>query len=310
MTDKPAILLADRLLAQLQPLLEETYTVYCLWEGPPVEASDSIRALIVAGGQPMMPNLLDGLPALGLIACLSVGYDGFDVADARRRGLQLSHAPGVNDEDVADHALGLLLASRRDIVLGDRDLRAGGWSGASRPLSRSSRSQKTGIVGLGAIGEALAIRCEVLGMAVSWWGPRDKPDKPWPRAESLLALARDSDNLVLCAPLDDSSRGMITAEVIEALGPRGLLINVARGGLVDEDALIAALKDGRLGAAALDVFVEEPAPAERWADVPHTVLTPHTGGATNRSVILMVDLLRQNLAAFFAGQPLKTPIPD
>jgi lactate dehydrogenase-like 2-hydroxyacid dehydrogenase len=143
-------------------------------------------------------------------------------------------------------------------------------------------------------------------MAVRWWGPREK-DSPWPRAATLLELARDSDILVVACKADESNRGLISREVIEALGPQGLLVNVARGQLVDEDALIAALKDGRLGQAALDVFEEEPTDAARWADVPNTVLTPHTGGATTEAVQGMLMLLVQNLRAALAGEPLKTP---
>src|SRR5690606_12743223 len=135
--------------------------------------------------------------------------------------------------------------------------------------------QRLGVVGLGAIGESVARRAEALRMDVSWWGPREK-DARWPRANSLLELARNSDVLVVACRADEDNRGLISAEVIDALGPQGLLVNVARGQLVDEGALIAALRSGRLGQAALDVFAEEPTDAARWADVPNTVLTPHT----------------------------------
>jgi lactate dehydrogenase-like 2-hydroxyacid dehydrogenase len=310
MSDRPAVLIVNRHLGGLAPVLEETYTVYRLWEGPPVEASTVIRALVMAGEVPLEAQLLDSLPALGMIACFTAGYEGVDLADARRRGLQMSYAPGVNHEDVADHALGLILASRREIVEGDRRLRAGGWTGGHRGLTRSLHGARLGIVGLGRIGQALAERCEPLGMQVSWWGPRAKPDAPWPRAESLVALAHDSDILAVCAQLDDGTRGLVGAEAIAALGPRGLLVNVARGPIVDEAAVIAALKDGRLGAAALDVFEQEPTPPERWAGAPNVILTPHTAGATDRSVAEMVSLMMQNLAAYFAGRPLSTPIPD
>ena len=309
MSDKPAVLLVNRHLGALAGVLEGAYTVYRLWEGPPVEASSVIRALVTIGEVPLEAKLLDSLPALGLIACFTVGHEGIDVADARRRGLQMSYAPGSNHDDVADQALGLILASRREIVAGDRLVRGGAWTNEQKLLNRSIRGSKVGIVGLGRIGEAVASRCEALGMTPSWWGPRDKPDAVWPKADSLMALARDNDILVVCAHLDDQTRGMVGAEVIEALGSRGLLVNVARGGLVDESALIEALKSGRLGAAALDVFETEPTPASRWADVPNVICTPHTAGATDRSVAQMVAMLMQNLGAYFAGQPLRTPIP-
>ena len=214
----------------------------------------------------------------------------------------------MNHEDVADHALGLILAHLRRIVAGDRAVRAGGWTTEAKVLTPSLAGKRVGIVGLGGIGEALARRCEVVRMPVAWWGPRDKPHARWPRAGSLMELARDSDVLALACRADEGNRGLVSREVIEALGPDGLLVNVARGQLVDEDALIAALRDGRLGSAALDVYAAEPTPAARWADVPNTVLTPHTGGATLPSVVAMQALLRANLAAFFAGEPLKTPV--
>jgi lactate dehydrogenase-like 2-hydroxyacid dehydrogenase len=308
MNDKPAVLIMQRHLAPLTPFLESAYTVYRFWEGPPLEAGHAVRALVVAGEHPLDKALIEQLPDLGLIACFTAGYDGIDVAWARGRGLQVTHAPGANAEDVADHALGLMLASRRQIASGDRALRAGEWTPETRTITASMRGQRVGIVGLGGIGRALAERCQVMGMKPAWWGPRPKPDAPWPRAASLLDLALESDILAVCARAEEANRAMVDKGVIEALGPSGLLVNVARGQLVDEDALIAALKDGRLGAAALDVFVDEPTPAARWAGVPNTVLTPHTGGATTDSVQRMLAMLMDNLAAFFAGKPVKTPV--
>ncbi len=308
MSDKPAVLIMQRHLAPLTAFLESAYTVHRFWEGPPVEAAHAIRALVVAGEFALDKALIESLPNLGLIACFTSGYDGIDVDWARGRGLQVTHAPGVNHEDVADHALGLILGFQRQIVSGDRAVRAGEWTVDAKTITRSLNGQKLGIVGLGLIGQALARRAESCRMRVAWWGPNPKPDAAWPRAESLLALARDSDVLAVACRADEENRGLISREVIDALGPQGLLVNVARGQIVDEDAAIAALRDGRLGGAALDVFVEEPTPAARWADVPNTVLTPHTGGATNEAVQGMLALLMGNLAAFFAGEPLKSPV--
>lgn len=309
MTQRPALLIMQRHLAPLTAFLESQYDVYRFWEGPPREAEHDIQALVTAGEFPLDRHLVESLPNLKLIACFTSGYDGIDTAWCRARGLAVTHAPGVNHEDVADHALGLILAGRRRIVAGDQALRAGGWTAESKLITPSMKGQRLGVVGLGAIGEAVARRGEALRMAVSWWGPREKA-AAWPRAESLLALARDSDILVVACKADDDNRGLISREVIEALGPEGLLVNVARGQLVDEDALIEALKDGRLGQAALDVFEDEPTDAGRWAGVPNTVLTPHTGGATTEAVQGMLMLLLQNLAAAFAGEPLKTPVPE
>lgn len=144
-------------------------------------------------------------------------------------------------------------------------------------------------------------------MAVSWWGPRPH-DAEWPRADSLLALAKASDLLVVACKADETNRGLISRDILEALGPDGLLVNVSRGQVVDEDALIAALKSGTLGQAALDVFIEEPTDPARWADVPNVILTPHTAGATTAGVQGMLMLLIENLQAHFAGGPLKTPV--
>ena len=298
----------QRHLAPLTPFLESQWTVYRFWEGPPVEAQADIRALVVAGEFELDKALIERLPNLKLIACFTSGYDRIDVAWCRARGLPVSHAPGVNHEDVADHAIGLILAARRQIAAGDRALRAGDWTPDSKMITPSLNGQRVGIVGLGAIGEAVARRAEALRMPVTWWGPRDK-DAAWPRAASLIDLARDSDILVVACKADDGNIGLISRAMIEALGPRGLLVNVARGQLIDESGLIAALKDGRLGQAALDVFEDEPTDVAKWRGVPNTVLTPHTGGATTEAVQGMLGLLMENLTAAFAGEPLKTPTP-
>jgi lactate dehydrogenase-like 2-hydroxyacid dehydrogenase len=307
MTQRPAVLIMQRHLAPLSPILESAYDVYRFWEGPPIEAAHDIRALIVAGEAPLDKGLIERLPALDLIACFTSGYDGIDIDWCRERGLPVTHAPGVNHEDVADHALGLILAARRQIVSGARQVRSGGWTAETRSITPSLGGQKLGVVGLGAIGAAVARRAETFRMDVSWWGPRPKGAE-WPRADSLSALAKASDILVVACKADETNRGLISREVLQALGPDGLLVNVARGQLIDEDALIDMLKSGALGQAALDVFMEEPTEPSRWADVPNLVLTPHTAGATTAVVQGMLMLLMQNLQAHFAGQPLKTPV--
>ncbi|WP_292023385.1 MULTISPECIES: 2-hydroxyacid dehydrogenase [unclassified Brevundimonas] len=307
MTQRPAVLIMQRHLAPLSGFLESAYDVYRFWEGPPIEAAHDIRVMVVAGEAPLDKALIERLPNLDLLACFTSGYDGIDIDWCRARGLPVTHAPGVNHEDVADHALGLILAARRQIASGDRQVRSGEWTAATRTITASLGGQKLGIVGLGHIGKAVADRAEAFRMSVSWWGPRPH-DAEWPRAESLLALAKASDILVVACKADESNRGLISREILEALGPDGLLVNVSRGQVVDEDALIAALTSGALGQAALDVFVEEPTDPARWADVPNLVLTPHTAGATTAGVQGMLMLLMQNLQAHFAGEPLKTPV--
>ncbi|MHC3127442.1 2-hydroxyacid dehydrogenase [Brevundimonas sp. GN22] len=306
---RPAVLIMNRMLAPLSPFLETQYDVFRLWEGPPVEAAHEIRAIVTAGEEPLDKPVIEKLPNLELVACFTAGYDGLDVEWCRERGLKLSHSPNVNHEDVADMAMGLMLAARREIVAGHAMVISGDWSLDQRNITGSLQGQKVGIVGLGAIGAAVAKRASAFNLDVQWWGPRAK-DTEWTRAESLKQLAADTDILVVACRADDSNRGLIDAEIIRAVGPQGIIINVSRGSLVDESALIEALKSGALGGAALDVFETEPTPADRWTDVPNLVLSPHAGGATTNGVQGMLLLTMQNLAAHFAGQPLVTPIAD
>lgn len=312
---KPQVVLSHEMLLPLQPLLEDAYQVHRLWDYPDRLAflrgpGKDVRAIVHAGEMVLPPDLLSEMPRLGLIACVSAGYDGVDVPWCRAHGLAVTHSVGVNAGDVADHAVGLVLAAWRGIAEGDRRVREGRWTSMDRMGARRGlRGRKAGIVGLGHIGEAVARRLEAFEVEVSWWGPRPK-EAQWPRVESLQALARDSDILVVCARPDASNRHMVDAGVIAALGPQGLLVNVSRGSLVDEDALIAALKDGRLGMAALDVFEAEPTSPERWRDTPHTVLTPHTAGATLDSLPAMVALTLESLRRYFRGEPLASPVAE
>ncbi|MFY8209078.1 MAG: 2-hydroxyacid dehydrogenase [Caulobacter sp.] len=311
--DKPHVLLSHEMLMPLQPLLESAYVVHRLWDFPDRMAflegpGQSIRAVVHAGEMALSRDMLAEMPRLGLIACVSVGYDGVDVPWCKSHGIAVTHSTGLNAGDVADHAVGLVLAAWRGIVEGDQRLRDGRWSHAERMAPRHGlRGRKVGIVGLGHIGEAVAHRLSAFDMKVAWWAPRAK-ESAYPRAESLMALARESDVLIVCARPDASNRHLINKAVIEALGPQGLIVNVARGSLIDEDALIEALKSGTLGMAALDVFETEPTPAARWADVPRTVLTPHTAGATLDSIPAMVSLTLENLRRYFHGEPLATPV--
>ncbi|PZO03116.1 MAG: hydroxyacid dehydrogenase [Alphaproteobacteria bacterium] len=307
MSSRPSVLIMQRHLGPVTGFLESFCTVYRLWEGPPIEAQADVRAIVVAGEFALDKDLIERLPNLTHVACFTAGYDGIDVDWCHARGLTVTHAPGVNHEDVADHAVGLILAARRRIVDGDRAVKEGTWILDNRLMTPSLKNQKLGIVGLGDIGQAVAHRAAAIRMTISWWGPREKAS-PWPRADSLLALAKTSDVLLIACRADDTNCGMISGEIIDAIGPNGLLINVARGQLVDEDALISALQDGRLGQAALDVFLDEPTNPARWANVPNTVLTPHTGGATTEAVQGMLMLLIQNLQAVLKGSPAVTPV--
>jgi len=308
MKARPLILVAQPHLAPLLDALSSRYDVMALWEESGQARLAEAEALVTAGEFRLDPALLERMEKLRLIACFTVGYDGVDLDWARARGVAVTHAGDANAADVADHALGLILAHRRQILLGDRQVRSGEWTAGTKMLTRSMAGARIGIVGMGSIGMALAQRAGAMDMRIGWWGPRQKPELRWPRAESLEALARDSDVMVVAAKAGEENRGMISAAICDALGPQGLLVNVARGQLVDEDALIAALREERLGGAALDVFESEPTPAARWADVPNVVLTPHTGGATYEAVGRMRDMLLANLTAFFTGEPLISPV--
>jgi lactate dehydrogenase-like 2-hydroxyacid dehydrogenase len=297
------------LLAVLEPMLQaKGFATARAWELSDGQRPD-VRAIVHGGEFILEPAFLETLPALRLIACVSVGYDGVNVPWCRGRGIEVTHARGLNAEDVADHAIGLMLAAWRDIPALDRVVREGRWRHEDRLRPQPSLGGRTlGVVGLGHIGAAVARRAEALRMKVQWWGPTKK-DAPWPRADSVLALAEASDVLVVAARAEPSNRGMISAQVIAALGPQGLLVNVGRGSLVDEDALVAALKGGKLWRAALDVFAEEPTPPERWAEVPNAVLSPHHAGSSQEAIPLMIGQAIENVERFLAGKALLSPVP-
>ena len=205
---------------------------------------------------------------------------------------------------MADLAVLMALALVRDLIFHDRFVRSGDWTATPPPFGRSMSSQRVGIVGLGHIGTAIARRLAPFGCEIAWWGPRDKPDVQWPRQPALADLARWSNVLMVAARAEATSRGLISAEVIEALGAGGFLVNVSRGFVMDEAALKSALKAGRLGGAALEVFAREPALGSDWADVPNLLLTPHVGGATMGSIRAAIASAVDNVRRHFEGEPL------
>lgn len=315
--EKPVVVLSHPMLAQMAGLFAETCQVERMWDydraaflagpGPGREA----RVIVHAGEMVLEPELLSAMPALGLIACVGTGYDGVDVPWCRARGIEVTHAPNLNAQDVADHALGLVIGAYRGLFEADRYLRRGGWEAGEKLKTRGSLTGKTlGVVGLGSIGQGVARRAEACAMKIAWWGPRDKAGAPWPRAANLMDLATVSDVLVVACRADESNRGLIDEGVINALGKRGCLVNVSRGQVVDEDALIAALKEGRLGSAGIDVYWTEPTPAERWADVPNIVLTPHSAGSAAETVVKLVGQAVENVRLYLAGEPLASPVDD
>ena len=310
--EKPTILLAPG-LGGLRRMFGDAYTIIDMPHGDLAGFASgdaqAAGALVTLGHLAVAPEIA-ALPHLGLVAVVGSGFEGIDVKGLKARRIAVTHSPHANHEDVADHAVGLMIAEVRKLVAGDRRIRAGEWmKDRHAPPTRSIRTLKVGITGLGAIGLAVAERLAPFGCEIAWWGPRPKPDAPFRRVESVLALAEQSDVLIIAHRADDSNKGLISKEVIEALGPRGVLVNIARGSAVDEAALIEALKSGKLGGAALDVFEDEPTPLDRWRDVPNVVLTPHTAGGGDASLRNMTGMVAENLRRFFAGEPLANPVP-
>jgi len=272
------------------------------------EEGASVEAAVVIGSIGLPAPIMSALPNLRLIAAFGVGYDGVDLDTAKARGIAVTNCPNINHQDVADVAFGLILSCARHIAAGDRLVRDGKWtSPVSFTPPRRLSARKLGIVGLGAIGDAIARRGEAFGMEIAWTGPRPK-DAKWRYESDLHALATWCDVLALALRPDPGAEKMIDARILAALGPDGMLVNVSRGSVVDEDALIAALKAGTLGSAGLDVFETEPSPAGRWTDVPNTTLTPHFGGGTRESIMASAQLVLENMRRHFAGEALATRV--
>jgi lactate dehydrogenase-like 2-hydroxyacid dehydrogenase len=266
---------------------------------------------LAGGGESVIPGaLLAQLPALKVVSIFGVGYDGVDVATALARGVPVTHTPGVLTDDVADLALGLVLSVARQIPLADQHVRQGRWPQGALPLGRKVSGARMGIVGLGRIGQAIARRALAFGMSVAYTARSEKKDSGFAFYPSAAALAAQVDFLVVITPGGAGTRHLINAEVLQALGPQGYLVNVARGSVVDEAALVQALADGTIAGAALDVYADEPhVPPALWA-MKQVVLTPHMASATHQTRQAMADLALANMRAGTAGQPLLTPVPE
>lgn len=312
---KPEVLvIAASPSADVMAQLEQLFECHHLWRQPREEQAawlekiaGGVRGVLTTGAIGIDAGLLARLPKLEIVAVNGIGTDAVDLPAARARGVAVTNTPGVLTDDVADLALTLLLAAARRLPALERYVRAGDWE-AGKPLAptRALRGKVCGVYGYGRIGQAVAARAEAFGMEIRYFQPRAIEGVAAPRSESLLALARESDYLVVCAPGGPSTRHVIDAQVLAALGPSGTLVNIARGSLVDQDALIAALRAGALGMAALDVFDGEPkVPAELRA-LENVVMTPHVGSLTVETRHAMGQLVVDNLRAHFAGQPLLT----
>jgi lactate dehydrogenase-like 2-hydroxyacid dehydrogenase len=241
---------------------------------------------------------------------MGVGYDGVDVAAAKARGVMVTHTPNVLNDDVADLAISLMLCAARQLPAADRFVRSGQWLKGPMPLARKMSGARLGLVGMGRIGQAIAQRAQAFGMQIAYHTRSPKAGVPYAYHADLLSLARDSDFLVLITPGGAGTRHLVNAQVLQALGPKGFLVNVARGSVVDEAALIEALEGGVIGGAALDVFEDEPRVPQRLIDLPQVVLVPHIGSATGQTRQAMADLAFGNLREHFAGRPVLTPVPE
>lgn len=270
-----------------------------------------VRGVAVTGLVPANGVTLSWFPNIEIISSFGVGYDHVDVAFARERGIVVTNTPDVLTEEVADTALGLLIATLREFVKADRYVRSGLWQTQNFPLSVGSlRDRKVGMVGMGRIGQAIARRLDASLVPVVYHSRKPAAGVGYQHYPSLIAMAKDVDTLIVITPGGPSTAKMINAEVLQALGPRGVLINVARGSVVDEPALIAALRSGTILAAGLDVFANEPSVPEELRAMSNVVLLPHIGSASVVTRNAMDQLVVDNLKAWFAGKPPLTPIPE
>ena len=311
---KPDILIVSKLPPFLMAPLQLAYTVHDRIHETDAaafsQAAPRIRA-IAGGGESRVPRaLMDQLPALEMISVMGVGYDGVDVTAALERRVPVTHTPGVLNEDVADLAIGLMLSVARRIPQADQYVRTGQWLNGPMPLACKVSGARLGIVGLGRIGQAIADRARAFNMSIAYTARHQKPDAPYRYYASAQALASEADFLVLVTPGGAGTRKLVNAGVLKALGPKGYLINVARGSVVDQSALVDALQKGLIAGAGLDVFEDEPNVPAALRAMDNVVLTPHMASATLQTRQAMADLAAANLHAHFAGQPLLSPVPE
>jgi lactate dehydrogenase-like 2-hydroxyacid dehydrogenase len=275
------------------------------------EADLEVRGLAVCGGHTRIDaTFVELFPRLEIVSSFGVGYDHIDAATLAKRGIVVTHTPDVLTGEVADLALGLLIATVRQLPQVDRYLRAGKWLERPYPLTTTLRGRKIGILGLGRIGKAIARRLEACDLEIEYHGRKPQPDMAYRYHPTLLGLAKSCDVLMVVASGGAETKHIVNKDVLEALGPDGILINVGRGSVVDEAALVQALKDGQILSAGLDVFEDEPrVPAELIA-MEHVVLLPHVGSASVHTRNAMGQLVVDNLVSWFAGKGAITPVPE
>jgi len=296
--------------------LDKAVTLHRLWEQTDKEAflkefGPRIRGVATSTlfGR-VDASLLDRLPNVEIVSSFGVGYDNVDAAEAARRNIVVTNTPGVLDDEVADLTLGLLLATLRKIPQADRYLREGQWLRASFPLSATLRERKIGIVGLGRIGKAIAKRLSGFDVSIAYHGRTQQDDVAYAYYPTVTGLAEACDVLIVITPGGALTRHLIDADVLKALGPTGVLINVARGTVVDEQALIQALKSGTILSAGLDVYEDEPRVPQELIDLEHVVLLPHIASASVHTRNAMGKLVADNLISWFDGKGPLTPVAE
>lgn len=311
---KPDVLVNGKLPPHVMAELDRSYTLHKIYEAADRSAfldaaGPCIQAIATSNFYGVGAELIDACPKLELISSIGVGTDSHDVDHARRRGIQVANTPDVLNDDVANLAVALLLAATRRVVAHDRYVREGRWvREGDPPFTHGIAGRQVGIVGLGRIGQVIAEKLKVFGCEIAYFARNRRPDFPYRYFSDLAELARDSVALIVIVPGGPATEKLIDRRVLDALGPEGTLVNVARGSVVDEAALVAALQEGRLGSAALDVFEDEPNVPEALFAMDNVVLQPHQGSATVETRRAMADLMLANLAAHFAGRPLPSPL--
>lgn len=310
---KPELVMVGPMYPATQEKLEELFVIHRLWEASDRDRfleplRERVRGIVLYAPHGCPGWLIEGLPKTEIIANFGVGYDAVDIPTARAKGIRVVNTPDVLTEDVADLALALLLALERRIAEGDRFVRRGDWLKGELAFGRRLGGRKLGIIGFGRIGQAIAHRAAAFGMQVAYHGPRPKADISYPYFDSAAALAGWSEILMLACPGGPATLHLVDAAVLAALGSEGTIVNIARGSVIDEPALVKALQAGTIAGAALDVFEDEPRVPAELMQMENVVLVPHTGSATHGTRAAMGQLVIDNLVAHFAGQPLLTPV--
>jgi lactate dehydrogenase-like 2-hydroxyacid dehydrogenase len=310
------VLQVGRLMPSLVQRLRDDYDAYVLPDDPGERSAflsahgAEITAAVTTGASGVNAELMTALPNLGAIVNFGVGYDSTDIDAAAAHGVTLSNTPGVLTDCVADTAVGLMIDVLRQFSAADRFVRAGRWPvDGMYPLTREVSNTRVGIFGLGRIGSAIALRLSAFGCSISYHNRHQVADSAYTYVASLEALARNVDVLIVAAAGGDGTKGLINREVLDALGAEGYLINIARGSVVDEDALVEALTAGRLAGAGLDVFAHEPHVPEALLAMDNVVLLPHVGSGTVQTRAAMESLTLRNLESYLRTGKLVTPVP-